>query len=215
MVQQVLIGGRWRSATYETTFQAANPSSAQLLPAQFPVSTWADCDEALSAAAAAFEQMLELPATAVAEFLEAYAERIEQCREALVECAHRETALPASPRLADVELPRTTGQLRQAAAAARSGSWTLPTIDTAANIRSYFAPLGPVVVFGPNNFPFAFGSISGGDFAAAIAAGNPVIAKANSSHPGTTQLFARSCLPGRPANRCPQHDRPIVVPDPA
>jgi len=47
-------------------------------------------------------------------------------------------------------------------------------------------------VFGPNNFPFAFGSISGGDFAAAIAAGNPVIAKANSSHPGTTKLFAEA-----------------------
>ena len=45
-------------------------------------------------------------------------------------------------------------------------------------------------VFGPNNFPLAFGSASGGDFAAAIAAGNPVIAKANSSHPGTTKLFA-------------------------
>jgi NADP-dependent aldehyde dehydrogenase len=45
-------------------------------------------------------------------------------------------------------------------------------------------------VFGPNNFPFAFGSASGGDFAAAIAAGNPVIAKANTSHPATTKLFA-------------------------
>ena len=31
---------------------------------------------------------------------------------------------------------------------------------------------------------------AGGDFAAAIAAGNPVIAKANSSHPGTTRIFA-------------------------
>ncbi len=45
-------------------------------------------------------------------------------------------------------------------------------------------------VFGPNNFPFAFNSIAGGDFAAAIAAGNPVIAKANTSHPGTTRLLA-------------------------
>ena len=35
-----------------------------------------------------------------------------------------------------------------------------------------------------------FGSVSGGDFAAAIAAGNPVIGKANSSHPGTTRIFA-------------------------
>jgi NADP-dependent aldehyde dehydrogenase len=47
-----------------------------------------------------------------------------------------------------------------------------------------------VIVFGPNNFPFAFNSASGGDFAAAIAAGNPVIAKANTSHPGTTRMLA-------------------------
>jgi alpha-ketoglutaric semialdehyde dehydrogenase len=43
---------------------------------------------------------------------------------------------------------------------------------------------------GPNNFPFAFNSAAGGDFAAAIAARNPVIAKANTAHPGTTRLFA-------------------------
>ena len=28
--------------------------------------------------------------------------------------------------------------------------------------------VGPVVVFGPNNFPFAFNGAAGGDFAAAI-----------------------------------------------
>jgi NADP-dependent aldehyde dehydrogenase len=86
--------------------------------------------------------------------------------------------------------PRTTNHLRQAADAAREGSWAMPTIDTKLGIRSYFAPLGPVAVFGPNNFPLAFNSVSGGDFAAAIAAGNPVIAKANTSHPGTTRLLA-------------------------
>ena len=72
-----------------------------------------------------------------------------------------------------------------AAAAARSGDWALATIDTAAGIRSCYQSIGPVCVFGPNNFPFAFNSVAGGDFAAAIAAGNPVIAKANSSHPHT------------------------------
>lgn len=45
------------------------------------------------------------------------------------------------------------------------------------------------MVMGPNNFPFAFNSAAGGDFAAAIAAHNPVIAKANPGHPGTTKLF--------------------------
>lgn len=121
----------------------------------------------------------------------------------VVEMAHAETALPRSPRLAGAELPRTTNQLRQAAAAAREGSWALPTIDTRANIRSCLSALGPVWVFGPNNFPFAFGSISGGDFAAAIAAGNPVIAKASSSHPGTTRIFAEEAEAARQATGLP------------
>jgi NADP-dependent aldehyde dehydrogenase len=100
--------------------------------------------------------------------------------------------LPASPRLRDVELPRTTGQLRQAAAAAREGSWLRPTIDTKAGLRSCLAPVGPVWVLGPNNFPFAFNGVSGGDFASAIVAGNPVIAKAHPLHPTTTRLLAEA-----------------------
>jgi acyl-CoA reductase-like NAD-dependent aldehyde dehydrogenase len=96
--------------------------------------------------------------------------------------------------LAEVELPRTTNQLRQAAAAALEGSWALPTIDTKLNIRSTLAPLGPVLIFGPNNFPFAYNGIAGGDFAAAIAAGNPVIAKAHPSHPNTSRLLAEEAF---------------------
>jgi alpha-ketoglutaric semialdehyde dehydrogenase len=57
-----------------------------------------------------------------------------------------------------------------------------------------YRAIGPVCVFGPNNFPLAFNSVSGGDFAAAVAAGNPVIAKANTSHPGTTRLLAEEAL---------------------
>ncbi len=117
--------------------------------------------------------------------------------------AHAETGLPASPRLAEVELPRTVNQLRLAAAAAREGSWQHATIDTKANIRSRYAPIGPVCVFGPNNFPFAFNSVAGGDFAAAIAAGNPVIAKANTSHPGTTQRFAQLAQKAATTSACP------------
>ena len=47
------------------------------------------------------------------------------------------------------------------------------------------APIGPVLIFGPNNFPFAYNGVAGGDFASAIAAGNPVIAKAHPCHPRT------------------------------
>ncbi|HEX5105797.1 MAG TPA: aldehyde dehydrogenase (NADP(+)), partial [Pirellulaceae bacterium] len=168
---------------------AENPATREPLE-EYPVSTWQDCEEALSAAAGAFQQGRAISAEKLAAFLEAFAGRIEARKDEIVELASAETALPISPRLADNELPRTTGQLRQAAAAAREGSWAQPTIDTKNNIRSMLAAVGPVVVFGPNNFPLAFNSASGGDFAAAIATGNPVIAKANTSHPGTTRLLA-------------------------
>jgi NADP-dependent aldehyde dehydrogenase len=193
-VEPVLLAGRWQPAQAAGTFQAENPATGEALPQLFPVSTWADCDTALAAAAEAAIQMRELPGAAIATFLVRFAERIEHAAESLVATAEAETAYPRKPRLADVELPRTTAQLRQAADAALNGSWSMPTIDTKANIRSYLAPLGPVCVFGPNNFPFAFGSVSGGDFAAAIAAGNPVIGKANTSHPNTTRLFAAQAL---------------------
>jgi 2,5-dioxopentanoate dehydrogenase len=202
-VQPILINGQWRQADMTGTFRAENPATCEPLPDEYPVSAWTDCDAALAAAEAASHAMRRLPAERIAEFLERFATEIEQRREPLVQMAHLETGLAASPRLADVELPRTTNQLRQAATAARDGSWAMPTIDTAAGIRSCFEPLGPVCVFGPNNFPFAFGSMSGGDFAAAIAAGNPVIAKANPSHPGTTRIFAEAADQARQAAGLP------------
>lgn len=186
----VLIDGSWRSAAACGTFQAEDPTRREVLPGAFPISSWSDCDDALAAAARAAVELRRLPVERLAQYLERYAAAIEQHAEAIVALAHQETALPVRPRLAEVELPRTTGQLRQAAAAAREGSWALPTIDAKANIRSYLTALGPVCVFGPNNFPLAFNGVSGGDFAAAIAAGNPVICKANTSHPGTTRRLA-------------------------
>ncbi len=189
-IRPVLVAGQWRDAVHQQTFQATDPNSNSTLPAEFPVSSWDDCDAALTAAAEAYRVLRTLPADSIACFLERFADRIDGAKDSLVEAAFAETGLARSPRLADVELPRTSNQLRAAAAACRSGNWALPTIDTAAGIRSCYQSLGPVCIFGPNNFPFAFGSVSGGDFAAAIAAGNPVIGKANSSHPETTRLFA-------------------------
>jgi alpha-ketoglutaric semialdehyde dehydrogenase len=188
--QPVLIRGQWQASQASGSFQACNPATRQPLDEVYPVSSWADCDAALDAAVEAFEIMQRMPREQIACFLEAYAGRLEARADELAETAHAETALPVSPRLKDVELPRTANQLRQAAEAARDGSWTQLTIDTKSNIRSCLTPTGPVCVFGPNNFPLAFGSFSGGDFVAAVAAGNPVIAKANSSHPATTRLLA-------------------------
>ncbi len=193
-VHKVLIGDQWVESDSTGSFQATNPATCEALPDEYPVSSWAEIDRALDAAMAAAKALRKAPAEKFAAFLEAYANQIEARAEALVEMANLETGLAKEPRLAKGELPRTTGQLRQAAAAAREGSWSSPTIDTATGIRSVMEPTGPVIVFGPNNFPFAFNGISGGDFAAAIAAGNPVIAKGHSAHPGTTRIFAEAAL---------------------
>ncbi|MBI1348220.1 aldehyde dehydrogenase family protein [bacterium] len=190
-VHPVLIGGEWReSAGAEQAFHAINPSTGEALPECYPLSPLAEIELCLEHAAAAASIVRTWPGERFARFLDAFAAKIEHHAEALVAMAHQETGLPVSPRLKDAELPRTVNQLRQAATAARDGSWSQPTIDTAVNIRSQLEPIGPVAVFGPNNFPFAFNSAAGGDFAAAIAAGNPVIAKAHTSHPGTTRLFS-------------------------
>ena len=143
--QPVLIAGQWRAAKAGGTFHAENPATGEKLPGEFPVSTWADCDDALNAAAEAAAILRTLPPEQIAKFLTRFAERIEARKSELVETAHAETALPKAPRLADVELPRTTNQLRQAAAAALEGSWALPTIDSKLNIRSVLASARPGV----------------------------------------------------------------------
>lgn len=194
MTHKVLIAGQWRESNSTGTFQAEDPQAAVPIPENYPISSWADCEDALDAAQAAFAQLRSMPVDRIARFLECFADRIDARSREVCEMAARETALPVEPRLASGELPRTTGQLRRAAAAVRTQSWCRPVIDSNANIRSCLGPIGPVAVFGPNNFPLAFGSISGGDFAAAIAAGNPVIAKANPMHPGTTRLLAEEAL---------------------
>jgi NADP-dependent aldehyde dehydrogenase len=188
-IQPVLLDGNWRPADSTGVFRAEDPSVRSELPDEFPVSSWRDCDTALASAAAAAPKLASIPADRRAKFLDGLAGLLEARAAEICELAHRETGLPITPRLKDVELPRTTNQLRQAAAAAREGSWQTPLIDTKTNIRSCYASIGPVCVFGPNNFPFAYNGIAGGDFAAAIAVGSPVIGKANTSHPGTSRLL--------------------------
>jgi hypothetical protein len=132
--EKVLIDGQWRPADATGTFQAINPSTGEKIGPAYPVSSRKDVDAALHAGSAAAEALLDVPPEKIGEFLDRYAHRIDERSKEIAETAHLETALPLSPRLADVELPRASNQLRQAAAAARERSWTVPTIDTRTNI---------------------------------------------------------------------------------
>jgi NADP-dependent aldehyde dehydrogenase len=116
----------------------------------------------------------------------------------LLERGHAESGLPLA-RLTG-ERGRTVGQLRLFADELRKGGWLGIRIDPAlpdrkplprADLRLRKIPLGPVVVFGASNFPLAF-SVAGGDTAAALAAGCPVIVKGHSAHPGTSELVAQA-----------------------
>jgi NADP-dependent aldehyde dehydrogenase len=195
-LQPILIDGQWQPAVSPvSTFQAMNPTTKMALDDTYPISNADEVERVIQASYRAVQALRTFTPDQIADFLEAYAANIEKRASELVELAYAETALPREPRLNSVELPRTTNQLRQAAAAARARDWSHVTIDTKLNIRSRYAALGgAVVVFGPNKLPFSFNGVSGGDFAAAIAAGNPVIAKANPAHPGTTRLLAEAAL---------------------
>lgn len=189
-VAPVWIDGAWRPARTVDAFQAENPATGRTLAGVYPVSDWQDADAALRAATEAFDAMQAMGPEPVAGFLRAYADRLEKDADALCDAAARETALPIAPRLKEIELPRTVQQLRHAATAATDPRWRLPVFDAAADLGSILEPIGPVVTMGPNNFPLAYNCISGGDFASAIAAGNPVLGVAHPGHPQTCRLLA-------------------------
>src|SRR6185295_17372528 len=118
-VQPVLIAGAWQTPdTPLGTFTADNPATKSPLPDQYPISGLGDVERALRAGQQAAEELRSFAPESIARFLELFADNIEARAAELVEMANLETALPVAPRLRDVELPRTSGQLRQAAGAA-------------------------------------------------------------------------------------------------
>jgi NADP-dependent aldehyde dehydrogenase len=188
-----LIGFR-NGETGESVFRAVAPATGENLEPAFHSASSAEVELATSLAHDAAPIVSLLSGRERAVFLRQIAANLEAIADPLVQRAHQETALPL-PRLQG-ELARTCGQLRHFAGVVEDGSWTAPRIDRAIpdrkplpkpDIRSVLRPLGPVVVFGASNFPLAF-SVAGGDTASALAAGNPVIVKAHSAHPGASEL---------------------------
>ncbi|MCX7973291.1 MAG: aldehyde dehydrogenase family protein [Candidatus Aminicenantes bacterium] len=195
LIEPILIGGKWQKAESSDVFQAWNPANGEKIDRLFPVSSWPDIEKALSEAEKVIRPLAQSSAEKRADFFFVLADWLEKRREEIVAQAHLETALPVEPRLNSVEFPRLVNQIRQAAEALKEGSWCQATIDTKLNIRAKYGPLGgSVIIFSPNNFPLVFNSVCGGDFISALAVGNPVIAKANPSHPGTTKLLSEIAL---------------------
>jgi len=175
---------------------AAATGEAHAVP--FLTATEAEVTAAVDAASAAYPVYRALSAEARAKFLDAIAEEIDALGDDFIAEVSRETALPAA-RLQG-ERSRTSNQMRLFAKVLRRGDFYGARIDTALpqrqplprpDLRQYRIGVGPVAVFGASNFPLAF-SVAGGDTAAALAAGCPVVFKAHSGHLITSELVANA-----------------------
>jgi NADP-dependent aldehyde dehydrogenase len=193
----MLIGARSVTGA-NAPFRALDPREATVLEPVFFEAGAEDVARACVLADAAADDYRELALDRRGAFLDAIANGILGLGDVLIERAMAETGLPR-PRL-EGERARTVNQLRLFAEVVRSGSWMETRHDGALPERKPLPrpelwlrhiAVGPVAVFGASNFPLAF-SVAGGDTAAALAAGCPVVVKAHPAHPGTSELIGRT-----------------------
>jgi len=158
---------------------------------KFQDATTKEIDDILEEAWQAFGVYRRTTLKQRADLMRAIAKGLEMSGDTLIATAMRETNLPEA-RLKN-ERTRTQFQLTSYAEACEAGHWLEARIDTVAgenpDIRKLQVPLGPVVVFGASNFPFAY-STAGGDTATALAAGCPVIVKGHPAHAETSLRVA-------------------------
>ena len=177
-------------------FKTFNPQTNSENEPLFSEASAVEIEQAVTLAAKAFDAYKAISGVKKAKFLRTIADEIENLGDELIKTYCSETGLPEGR--AQGERGRTTFQLRSFAQLLEEGNWVEAAIDTEdtnrqpmakPDIRKLLVPLGPVVVFGASNFPLAY-STAGGDTAAALAAGCPVIVKSHPMHAGTGELVA-------------------------
>ena len=192
--------GNQLSANGNKTYKTFNPELNQENDSVFTETTQEEINDAVNMASKAFKKFKTISGAKKAEFLNAIADEILALDDELIQTYCSETGLPEGR--AKGERGRTVGQLRSFANLVAEGSWVEATIDSAqperqpmpkSDIRKLLVPLGPVVVFGASNFPLAY-STAGGDTAAALASGCPVVVKSHPMHAGTGELVASAII---------------------
>ncbi|MCF2857063.1 aldehyde dehydrogenase (NADP(+)) [Pseudoalteromonas sp. SMS1] len=194
------IAGQWLGNQEGKTFQSFCPGTNEQLPTTFYDATDAQLEQAAAAAQTAFKPYRNSSYQQRAEFLNTIAEEIMNLGDTLIETTMQETNLPRQ-RL-EGERMRTVAQLRAFATALEQNlaPLNLSYVDDADANRTpmpkprtelTYLPVGVVAVFGASNFPYAFSTL-GGDTAAALAAGCPVIVKTHNAHPATSELMTQA-----------------------
>ena len=192
--------GNQLSAKGTKTYTTFNPQLNIENEHVFFEATSEEINDTAALASEAFKTYRTISGAQKAAFLNAIADEILALDDELIKAYCTESGLPEGR--AKGERGRTIGQLRTFAELVKEGSWVEASIDTAItnreplpkpDLRKMLMPLGPVVVFGASNFPLAY-STAGGDTAAALAAGCPVIVKSHPMHSGTGELVASAII---------------------
>ncbi|OLF79767.1 2,5-dioxovalerate dehydrogenase [Maricaulis sp. W15] len=188
-----LVAGNWVGSDRTFSSDPAHGPSHD-----FAIGTPELVDQACHAAEEAFWSYGYSSRETRAKFLNTIADEIDARGDAITEIGTQETGLPEG-RL-NGERGRTVGQLRLFASHILAGDYLDKRHDAALpdrqplprpDLKLVQRPIGPVAVFGASNFPLAF-STAGGDTAAALAAGCPVVVKGHSAHPGTSDIVAQA-----------------------
>jgi betaine-aldehyde dehydrogenase len=163
-----------------------DPSTGQTY-AQAPVSGAADVDEAMRAAAAAFETWRDTTPAERSLLMLRFADAVEARAEELVEAETRNTGKPVAIARTD-EVPPSVDHLRFFAGAAR----VLEGLSAGEYLRDHTSmirrePVGVCAQVTPWNYPLMMGVWKIGP---ALAAGNTVVLKPSDTTPVSTVLLA-------------------------
>lgn len=192
---QHLIAGEWIGSDTQFTNMPVSGEADS-----FSVGTPDLVDAAAKAAEKAFWSYGYSSRASRAAFLRAIADQIDARGDDITAIGTKETGLPPARLIG--ERGRTVGQLRLFADHIVAGDYLDRRHDAALpdraplprpDLKMVQRPVGPVAVFGASNFPLAF-STAGGDTAAALAAGCPVVVKGHSAHPGVADIVAQAIL---------------------
>ncbi len=171
------IGGGWEESSDGRTFESINPSNGEVL-AEVPRASPADVDRAVRAAGEAFSDWGRTPARERARCLEAFADECERHGEELATLDAYDAGNAISGMRADVAWTAETLRFFAGLVTEIKGE----TSSTAARHLNFTRrqPYGVVAKINAFNHPFRFCAEKS---AAALAAGNCVVAKASEQAP--------------------------------
>src|SRR5688572_2464561 len=182
------IGGQWTQARTAKTYQTVNPADLRQTVAQYPSSSQADTQEAISAAQKAFAGWAAMTPIARGRILSKASQILESRKAELAELLTREEGKT---------LAESTGEVQRAIDIFRFyggisytlGGRTIPHDLPGNLLYTTRKPLGVVALITPWNFPVA---IPAWKMAPALVAGNAVVLKPAGIAPALSLEIART-----------------------